>query len=71
MNRRPAAENAQARLAVHLHWRQGQFQAAGEFFGIDFDDRGRLYVLERRFTLGGFSSRITARSRSASSMEKT
>ncbi|MCU4651680.1 esterase-like activity of phytase family protein [Roseibacterium sp. SDUM158016] len=27
--------------------------------GIDFDDRGRLYVLERRFTLGGFSSRIT------------
>lgn len=27
--------------------------------GLDFDDRGRLYVLERRFTLGGFSSRIT------------
>jgi hypothetical protein len=27
--------------------------------GIDFDDRGRLYVLERRFTLGAFSSRIT------------
>jgi hypothetical protein len=27
--------------------------------GVDFDDRGRLYVLERRFSLGGFSSRIT------------
>lgn len=27
--------------------------------GVDFDDRGRLYVLERRFGLGGFSSRIT------------
>ena len=27
--------------------------------GIDFDDRGRLYVLERRFSLGAFSSRIT------------
>jgi len=27
--------------------------------GLDFDDRGRLYVLERRFSLGGFASRIT------------
>jgi hypothetical protein len=27
--------------------------------GLDFDDRGRLYVLERRFSLAGFSSRIT------------
>jgi hypothetical protein len=27
--------------------------------GLDIDDRGRLYVLERRFTLGSFASRIT------------
>jgi hypothetical protein len=27
--------------------------------GLDFDDRGRLYLLERRFSLGGFSSRLT------------
>lgn len=27
--------------------------------GLDFDDRGRLYVLERRFSMGSFSSRIT------------
>jgi hypothetical protein len=27
--------------------------------GLDFDDQGRLYVLERRLSLTGFSSRMT------------
>jgi len=35
--------------------RTGSFRPVG----VDFDDRGRLYVLERRFSLGGFASRIT------------
>ncbi|MDG4647081.1 esterase-like activity of phytase family protein [Roseibacterium sp. SDUM158017] len=41
--------------------RYGNIPRFGTFrpVGLDFDDRGRLYVLERRFSLGGFASRIT------------
>jgi hypothetical protein len=62
------AEQAPGRGPTPLHrYANGRWEHFGSIprvvayhpVGLDFDDRGRLYVLERRFTLGGFSSRIT------------
>lgn len=62
------AERAPGRGPVPLYrYSGGRWQVFGHIprtgtwrpVGLDFDDQGRLYVLERRLSLTGFSSRMT------------